>query len=129
MSHVRKNALRLFQELHPRRISSGVSTLDVDMVEASAIRAKDRLADEIAHFRDRLDELKAAVGLTPRAPVIPDPDEIVAFREAFEGVQNWHRNPKRTLDVFHQLVGRIPGLGEVKIDGTADPGRDRGEQT
>ena len=43
---------------------------------------------------------------------------------------NWHRDPKRTLDAFSQLLARLPALGEVAIEGRpilgtieANPGR------
>jgi hypothetical protein len=111
-----ENALTLYQELI-RGESSGLSQLELDMVGASVIRAKDRLADEIAHFCDRLDEFKTTLGLTPRAEVIPDRQEIAAFRDVFEDAHNWHRNPKRTLDVFHKLIARLPALGEVIVGG------------
>ncbi len=111
-----QNALSLFQELI-RGEASGLTALDVNLVESSVIRAKERLADETARFRDELVELKAALGLKLRAPVIPDRQEIAAFREAFEAVHNWHGNPKRTLDVFHQLIARVPALGEVVVNG------------
>ena len=80
-------------------------------------RAKDRLADEIAHFRDRLDATKAALGLEPRTLLIPDRQSIAAFGEVFESIHNWHRNQKRTLDGLSRLVARLPALGEVVIEG------------
>ena len=57
-----ENCFRLFQELI-RGESSGLSQLQADLVEASLVRARQRLADETAQFRDGLDELKAAIGL------------------------------------------------------------------
>ena len=97
--------------------SSGLSQLEVDSVEASLVRARQSLADETAQFRDGLDELKAAVGLPPRALLIPDPEGITAFREAFEKVHNWHRDPKRTFKDLPQLIARLPALGEVVVEG------------
>lgn len=111
-----ENTLTLYREFIKGE-SSGLSALDVDLVEATVIRAKEILAAETAHFRDGLDELKAALGLAPRAPVIPDRQGIAAFREVFEGVNNWHRDPKRTLDVLAKLIARLPALGEVVVEG------------
>ena len=113
---LRENCFRLFQELI-RGESSGLSQLEVDSVEASLVRARQRLADETAQFRDGLDELKAAVGLPPRALLIPDPEGIAAFREVFEKVHNWHRDPKRTFNGLPQLIARLPALGEVVVEG------------
>ena len=107
-----------------------MGALAVDLVEASLSRARQRSADATEQFRDKLDELKAAVGLPLGASWIVDPQGIAAFREAFEGVYNWHRDPKRTLNVFSQLLARLPALGEVVIEGRpildtieANPGR------
>ena len=126
---LQENCLRLYQELIQGE-SSGVGTLQVDLVEASLSRARQRSADATEQFRDKLDELKAAVGLPLGASWIVDPQGIAAFREAFEGVYNWHRDPKRTLNVFSQLIARLPALGEVVIEGRpilgtieANPGR------
>ena len=76
-----------------------------------------RLADETAQFRDGLDELKAAVGLPQGALVIPDPGGIAAFREVFEKVHNWHRDPTRTFKGLPELIARLPALGEVVVEG------------
>ncbi len=113
---LRENCLRLFQELIQGE-SSGLSTLEADLVEASLVRARQRLADETAQFRDGLDELKAAMGLLPCALLIPDPQGTAAFREAFERVHNWHRDPTRTFQVLPRLIARLPDLGEVVVEG------------
>ena len=113
---LRENCFRLFQELI-RGESSGLSQLEVDSVEASLVRARQRLADEIAQFRDGLDDLKAGIGLPPGALLIPDPEGIAAFREVFEKVHNWHRNPTRTLQGLPDLIARLPALGEVVVEG------------
>lgn len=124
-----ENALNLFRELI-RGESSGLSSLEVDLAESSVVRARERLADETAQFRDGLGELKAALGLTLRTPLVPDRREISGFREAFEAVNDWHRKESRTLNDLHQLTMRIPEIGDVVIGGkpilgaiAADPSR------
>jgi hypothetical protein len=112
----RENCLRLYQELIQGE-SSGLGALEVDLVEASLVRARQRLASATAQFRDGLDELKAAIGLPPRAVLIPDPRGIAAFREVFDGVHNWHRDPKRSLKELSQLIAGLPALGEVMVEG------------
>ena len=47
---------------------SGLNQLDVDLVRASWDRARRRLAEEIAQYRDELEKFKIAVGLRPRGP-------------------------------------------------------------
>ena len=49
--------------------------------------------------------------------MIPDPEGIAAFREVFEKVHNWHRDPTRTLKGLPQLIARLPALGEVVVEG------------
>ncbi|MFI5460250.1 MAG: hypothetical protein ACHRXM_32940 [Isosphaerales bacterium] len=97
--------------------SSGLNRLDVDMVGASLARARQRQADEIRQFRDGLDELKVALGLSPRAAVILDRQSLAAFRAVFDSVDAWNRNSQRNLEELHRLVERLPALGEVVLDG------------
>jgi hypothetical protein len=113
---LQENWRKLYQELLQGE-SSGLGQLELDLVEASLVRARQRLADATAHFRDGLDELKAAIALPPRALLIPDPQGIAAFREVFERVYNWHRDPQRRLDVLPRLIARLPDLGEVVVEG------------
>jgi hypothetical protein len=126
---LRENCLRLFRELIQGE-SSGLSQLEVDLVETSLVRARQRMAAETARFRDGLDELEAVPGLSPRAASIPDPQDIAAFREAFERVYNWNRDPNRLFGTLPRLIARVPVLGEVVVEGRpilgtteADPGR------
>lgn len=113
---LRENCLRLYQEL-VKGEASGLSALEVDLVEASLVRARQRLADETARFRDGLDGVKSWVGLPPRASLVPDLEGIAGFRAAFEGAYNWHRNPTRTRKHLSQQIARLPALGEVLVEG------------
>ena len=58
---------------------SGFSRIDVDTVFASLLEARQKLADEIRQFRDELDQLKFLLGLSPRAAVLLD-------RQNLEGI-------------------------------------------
>jgi hypothetical protein len=111
-----ENCLKLFRELI-RGESSGLTQFDLDLVDASLVSARQVLAEETARFRDALEELKVALGFAPGELLIPDRKGIAAFREAFEDIHNWHRNPNRTLEVLAQLIARLPALGEVIVDG------------
>jgi hypothetical protein len=126
---LREICLRLYQELL-RGESSGLSNLEVDLVDASLASARQRFADAIAQYRDGLDEFKVAIGLAPRALWIPDPETIAPFRAASDRAHNWHRAPNRTLGVLHKFSAQLPALGEVTLDGQpilgtieANPGR------
>jgi hypothetical protein len=79
---LREKLLRLYRELVQGE-SSGLSSLEIDLVEDSLVGARQRLANTTTHFRDGLDELKAALGLPALALFIPDPQGIAAFRESF----------------------------------------------
>jgi hypothetical protein len=87
------------------------------MVFAALLRARQELSDEIGHFRDELDELKVALGLSPHAPVIPDRRSLDAFGTAFDAVESWSRQPDRALDVLHRLAQKLPAPGDVMVDG------------
>jgi hypothetical protein len=113
---LRVNCLTLFRELL-RGESSGLTQLQVDLVDASIVRARQRSATEIERFRDALDRFKAELGFSPHALLIPDRQGMAAFGEVFQAVHTWPRNPKRTLDVLPKLIARLPALGEVVIEG------------
>ena len=112
----RENCLKLFQELI-RGESSGLSTLEVDLVHASLAAARQQFADEIAQYRNALDNFKTTIGLSPEVPLIPDHEAITPFREARERAHNWHRGPNRTLNQLPKFIARVPALGDVTLDG------------
>jgi len=97
--------------------SGGLSQLDLDRVFASLLGARERLANVTGDFRDALDETKVALGLLPHAPVIPDRQNLAAFRTAFDAVESWSKTPDRDLPALAQLVQKMPALGEVVITG------------
>jgi len=111
-----ESLVKLIQELVQGE-SSGLNRLDVDMLIASLVRARQRLADEIGQFRERLDDLKVSLGLSPRAAVILDRQSLAGFRAVFDSVEGWLRNSQRNLDELPPLVERFPALGEVVLDG------------
>ncbi len=91
--------------------TSGVTRIDIDTVFASMVRARQKLAGEIRQFRDGLDQLKFLLGLSPRAPVILDRQNLQAFPAVFDAVESWAKNSKRMLDRFvsaHRSVS-VPG--------------------
>jgi hypothetical protein len=113
---IHENLWKLLAELIQGE-SGGLSQIDLDMVMAALLRARQELSDEIGHFRDELDELKVALGLSPHAPVIPDRRSLDAFGTAFDAVESWSRQPDRALDVLHRLAQKLPALGDVMVDG------------
>jgi hypothetical protein len=113
---VHENVLKLTAELI-QGPSAGISQLDVDLISATLLRERQRLSDEIGHFRDRLDELKLALGLSPHVPVIPDRRSLAPFQTTFHAVENWARSPDRSLSELRRLTHQVPVLGKVVIDG------------
>jgi hypothetical protein len=109
------NVERLAQELVQG--SSGLSRFDVDLITNAWIRASDRLANEIAEYRNRLDLLKVHLGLSPRAAVLPSRTSLGAFEACFRKVEDWIKRPNRSLTDLPPIIGQLPLVGDVLIDG------------
>jgi hypothetical protein len=97
--------------------ASGLNQLDVDRVHAASVRVRQKSAQEIARYRAALDDLKVALGLSPRAAVILDPQALAAFRAVFDSVDDWTRSAQRNLTDLHAIVDRLPAPGDVVLDG------------
>ena len=97
--------------------SSGLSRLDFDLAFASLVEARQAMSDEVRQFRDRLDQVKVSLGLSPHAAVVPDRESIAAFPATFDAVESWSRQPDRILSDLPALVERLPALGDVVVDG------------
>jgi hypothetical protein len=113
---VRESLRKLLQE-QVQGESSGLSRLDLDAVMASLIQCRQKLDRRIREFRDGLDELKVALGLSPRAAVILDRKSIGDFEEVFVAVANWTLNPNRRLDDMTRQIAELPEIGDVVLDG------------
>jgi hypothetical protein len=100
-----------------RGSTSGVSRIDVDTVFASLVRARQKLVDETRQFRDGLDQLKFLLGLSPRAPVILDRQNLQPFPVVFDTVEDWARAVKRRTDELTMIIDRLPVLGEIVLNG------------
>jgi hypothetical protein len=97
--------------------SSGLRRVDVDLISDAWIQARHRLASEIAEYRDRLDELKARLGLSPRAAVLPSRTSLGAFESGFRRVEDWIKKPDRRLDELPRIIQQFPLTGDLFIDG------------
>ena len=111
-----ENMLKLMQELVQGQAGS-VSQIHVDMMTASVVQARQTLSDEIADFRDQLEELKVALGLSPHAPVILDRESMAAFSRVTEQVQSWQRRSDRQLPELPRIIKELPALGDVTVEG------------
>ena len=99
----------------------GLSQIDVDLVFAETHRSQQDLREEICHFRDHLDQFKVAIGLSPRAPVIPDRQALSRFHTAFGAVESWSKNPERGLNKLRDLTQQFPAIGDLIIEGKPIP--------
>ncbi len=111
-----ENLTKLLQE-RIQGESSGLSRLDLDVVFAALIKCRQDLDHKKTLFRDGLDELKVALGLSPKVEVILDRKPMAGFQEAFEAVATWQRQPSRHLDDLYKLTDALPDPGEVIIEG------------
>jgi hypothetical protein len=97
--------------------TAGTSQLDVDTIFAALLKARQKLADEIRQFRDGLDEVKFQLGLSPRAPVIFDTQNLKAFEAVFASVEEWKRRSTRRPGDLPEIIERFPAPGEVIVNG------------
>ncbi len=119
---VHENLMKLLGELI-HGSSTGLSQMDLDLVFASLLRARQNLANERGQFRDGLDDMRVALGLSPHASVVLDRQCLAAFHATFDRVENWSRSPDRNLAVLHELAQRLPTLGEVMVNGRSILGK------
>ncbi len=79
--------------------------------------AREGFDAELLAYRDRLDEVRLALGLALEVPVVPHPMALARFRVLFEKIGQWSLNPQHRLTVLSSLVQSLPVLGDVTIDG------------
>jgi hypothetical protein len=92
--------------------------------------ARAQLTEELGAYRQQLDKVKAELGLSPKAPVIPDRTSLARFRTVFEKADAWFGNPERARADLPRLASQLPALadrlpGPLSLAGvsTADPER------
>ena len=97
--------------------SWGLSQIHLDRVEGSLQQARLRFVDEREHYLDQLDALKVHLGLAPHAPIVPDQRILAGFRDTFEENDRWCADPKREMTELPHIVGSLPALDDIVIDG------------
>ena len=103
-----ENLTKLMQELIQGE-SGGLSQFELDQIVDALMRARGRMSREVAGYRDALDELKPALGLSPHAAVIPDRRVIAVFDQVFQAVEAWNRRSDRNLAELPRIVESAPG--------------------
>jgi hypothetical protein len=111
-----ENLKKLVQELVQTE-SSGLCRVDLDAVFLKSIHAGQRLVNEIAQYRDRLDVLKTRLGLSPHAAVVPSRTSVGAFEADYRKVEDWVKRPDRSLTNLYRLIDQFPIAGDVFVDG------------
>ena len=97
--------------------SSGLSQLQLNQVESGLYGAKQFLVTSRVTYRNDLDSFKMQMGLPPDTPLIPDRRLTRRFKEVYNAVDNWQRNPNRDLSELPIFPERLPKLTDVVLDG------------
>ena len=97
--------------------SSGLTQLQLDQVDNSLQQARQSLVGARTTYRSDNDNFKLQMGLPPDTPLILDRRLTKRFREVYNGVDEWQRDPKRDLKDLPLYADSLPKLEDVIIDG------------
>jgi hypothetical protein len=111
-----ENMRRLFEKVFRSEVS-GVSQLQVELIEQSVLVSGQSRAIDMISYRSATDELKVALGLPAATPLVVDERILRPFATAFAAIDGWQRNPNRRLEDLSGLHDRLPRLEEAKISG------------
>jgi hypothetical protein len=112
-----QNLVKLYQELIQGE-SSGLSQLQVDQVMSSLIRARQTLFNDKITYRSQLDQFKMQLGMPPDTPIVMDQSFLgTPFYRVFDAVDAWQRRPDRSLSELPGIIGKIPQLQDIDVDG------------
>lgn len=81
--------------------------------------ARQRFEEHLQAYRGRLNAVKAELGLSPNAPVVPDRRGLIRFRTVFEKTDSWFRNPQRNPSVLPTIAAELPRLENVILGETS----------
>jgi len=108
--------VRVYRELIQGE-SSGLSQLQLDQIESGLYNAKQALVNTRVVYRIDLDSFKMQMGLPPDTPLIPDRTLTRRFKDVYESVDDWQRDPRRELSQLPGFAERLPKLTDVVLDG------------
>jgi Outer membrane efflux protein len=109
--------------------ASGLSQLQVDQARSSLVSARQVLVQDTITYRNSLDAFKTQLGLPTDLPLIVDLGLAQPFREVWDSIDDWQRSTKRELKDLPAIVGKVPELEDVVIDGRSMLGLYKGSQT
>jgi hypothetical protein len=95
--------------------ASGLGQSDFDRVDLSLQKARQRFLSELRDYRDKLDEVKVELGLSPASAIVPDQTRIAGFHDVFARADDWMRDPNRKLGDLPKLVDELPRLPDVVV--------------
>ena len=102
--------------------SSGLSQLQVDQVKSQVVSARSSLIGDILTLRNNIDSFKQQLGLPPDTPMVPDLSLFQPYLDVFTEIDEWQRDTKRRLEDIPRIVGKIPALEDIVLDGHSDLG-------
>ena len=111
------NLVRLYQELIQGE-ASGLSQLQVNQVMSQLIGARQTLFNDKVTYRTALDQFKQQLGMPPDATIVMDQTFLgEPFYRVFNAVDDWQKRPDRNLNELPGIIGNIPQLQDIDIDG------------
>lgn len=106
----------LFDELL-RGGASGVSQLQLEVIDRHLLLSEQYFDSEMASYRSTVDDLKGSLGLPPGLLMVVDEQILQPFFKIFSDIDSWQHNPRRQLATLNKLHHRLPRLDDVVIGG------------
>jgi len=97
--------------------SSGLTQLQVDQINQNVQQTRNTLIQLQTNYRSDLDNFKIQLGMPPDVPVIVDRSRTAGFKKIFEEIDRWSLSPRRELSRLDGIIGRLPQLEDLVIDG------------
>ena len=111
------NLVKLYQELIQGE-ASGLSQLQVDQVMSQLIGARQTLFSDKVTYRNALDQFKMQLGMPPDTAIVMDQSWLgKPFYDVFNAVDAWQKRSDRQLSELPGIIGKIPQLQDIDIDG------------
>jgi hypothetical protein len=112
-----ENLVRLYSELIQGE-ASGLSQLQVDQVMSQLMLARLTLFTDKVTYRTGLDQFKMQMGIPPDVTIVLDQSFLgEPFYRVFNNVDAWQRNPDRNLSELPGIIGELPVLQDIDVDG------------